>query len=59
MKDDKDIKELIKKAKESLKASLKLYKEGFYDFTASRSYYSMFYAVQAMLLTKDLSFSKH
>jgi uncharacterized protein (UPF0332 family) len=59
LKDDKDIKELIKKAKESLKAALKLYEEGFYDFTASRSYYSMFYAVQAMLLTKDLSFSKH
>jgi uncharacterized protein (UPF0332 family) len=59
LKDDKDIKELIKKAKESLKSSLKLYEEGFYDFMASRSYYSMFYAVQAMLLTKDLSFSKH
>lgn len=30
-----------------------------YDFSASRSYYAMFYATQALLLSRELSFSKH
>ncbi len=30
-----------------------------YDFASSRAYYAAFYAMQAILLTKDLSFSKH
>lgn len=50
---------LIKKAKESLEASKELLQGGHPDFSASRSYYAMFYAVQALLLTKNLAFSKH
>jgi uncharacterized protein (UPF0332 family) len=56
---DADISELIKKAKESLGAAEQLLKSGYTDFSASRSYYAMFYAVQALLLTKNLAFSKH
>lgn len=56
---DKVISDLIKKAKESLNAAKDLLKSGYPDFSASRSYYAMFYAVEAVLLTKNLSFSKH
>ncbi len=59
MKEEKDILELLTKAKESLKAAEMLSDGGFYDFSASRSYYAMFYATEAILLSKNLSFSKH
>jgi len=54
-----EITEIIKKAKRSLKAAQKLYEDGEYDFSTSRAYYTMFYMAEAVLLTKDLSFSKH
>lgn len=56
---DADISDLIKKAKESLNAAKSLLESGYSDFSASRSYYAMFYAAEAVLLTKNLSFSKH
>ncbi|HLE24764.1 MAG TPA: HEPN domain-containing protein [Thermodesulfobacteriota bacterium] len=59
MKKDNDILELLKKAKSSLKAAKNLFEDGFYDFSASRSYYAMFYAAEAVLLTENLSFSRH
>jgi uncharacterized protein (UPF0332 family) len=54
-----DQEQLLKKAHESLLAARVLEREEMYDFSASRAYYAMFYAVQALLLAKDLSFSKH
>jgi len=51
--------ELIEKAKESLKAARVLHEQGFYSFSASRSYYAMFYLAEALLLGEGLSFSKH
>ncbi len=59
MKEDKEISDLLKKAKESLEVAQDLWNTKHYDFSASRSYYAMFYATQVLLLTKDLSFSKH
>ena len=56
---DTDISELIKKGKESHKAAEYLLNSGYSDFSASRSYYDMFYTAQALLLTKNISFSKH
>lgn len=56
---DAEITGLIKKAKQSIEAAKKLLKSGYSDFSASRSYYAMFYAVQALLLTKNMAFSKH
>ncbi|MHA1262473.1 MAG: HEPN domain-containing protein [Candidatus Freyarchaeota archaeon] len=56
---DIDISELVKKANESLEAAKLLLRGGYPDFSASRSYYSMFYAAQAILLTRNLAFSKH
>lgn len=50
---------LLKKSRDSLYAAQILLQEEMYDFSASRSYYAMFYAAQALLLSKELSFSKH
>jgi len=50
---------LIKKAQKSLEASEELLKKGFYDFAAARAYYTMFYCAEAILLTKNISVSKH
>jgi len=59
MKYEKEIKALIVKAERSLRAARDLLKLGYYDFSISRAYYSMFYCAEALLLTKDLRFSKH
>lgn len=50
---------LVAKGHRSLAASRRLYEEGDYDFAASRAYYAMFYLVQALLLSCDMTFSKH
>ena len=50
---------LLNKSRDSLHAARILLLEEMFDFSASRSYYAMFYAVQAILLSKELSFSKH
>lgn len=53
------IQELLLKAKESIRGAEILCWDSLYDFSASRSYYAMFYAAEAALLNKNLSFSKH
>ena len=55
----KQIQLIIQKAARSLNASQRNLKEGDYDFASSRAYYVAFYAMEAALLTKNLSFSKH
>jgi len=54
-----EVKDIVNKAQRSLKVAQRLYKDGEYDFAVSRAYYSMFYMAAALLLTKELSFSKH
>jgi uncharacterized protein (UPF0332 family) len=56
---DLDLSELIAKAKMSMDAAKSLLRDGFSDFSISRAYYAMFYAAEALLLSKNLSFSKH
>jgi len=56
---DELIKALIIKAKRSYKASKRMLEEGYDDFSVSRSYYTMFYCMEALLLTKDLKFHRH
>ena len=51
--------ELLDKSERSISAANLLLREGYYDFAASRAYYAMFYAVEALMLDRDLSFSKH
>jgi uncharacterized protein (UPF0332 family) len=50
---------MIKKAQRSLAAAKRQIEEGDYDFASSRAYYAAFYAMEAILLTKKLVFSKH
>jgi uncharacterized protein (UPF0332 family) len=54
-----EIEALLRKASESLRASQLLSREGYSDFAAARAYYAMFYAAQALLLGRNLSYSKH
>lgn len=54
-----EVQALLKKARESAQAAQVLLAQGFWDFAASRAYYAMFYAAEAALLTKGLSFSSH
>ena len=48
---------LLEKARASLRAAELLSREGYPDFVASRAYYAMFYAAEALLLARGLSFS--
>jgi len=50
---------LLDKARQSVEAAQALLADNYVDFAASRAYYAMFYALEALLLTKNLSFSKH
>lgn len=50
---------LLEKSLTSLEAAKILQANQFPDYAASRAYYSMFYAVEAILLNKNLSFSSH
>lgn len=59
MKYKLEIQALLRKAERSLKASKILIDSEDYDFSISRIYYVMFYCAEALLLTKDLKFSKH
>ena len=53
------VRELLDKSLQSIRAAELLLKEGYFSFAASRAYYSMFYAVEALLLSRELSFSRH
>lgn len=55
----KEIESLLQRAKKYLKSAEVLIKEKDYESAASRIYYAMFFSAQALLLTKDLSFSSH
>ena len=58
-----DIKALItyrmEKSHESITAAELMLKNNMLTFSMNRIYYSMFYAVQALLASKGMSFSKH
>lgn len=49
----------LEKASEFIEAARLLLGEGFEDSAADRSYYAMFYAVEALLADRDLDFSSH
>lgn len=54
-----DQSELLEKAARSLEAARLLLDEDHSDFAASRAYYAMFYAAEAMLEGEELAFSSH
>ena len=49
----------IKKARRSVAASKRLLKDKDVDFAISRLYYAVFYGMEAVLLTKNITSSKH
>lgn len=51
--------DLLIKARDSLRAAHLLANEGLHGFSASRAYYSMFYVAEALLEGEGLSFSRH
>ena len=54
-----EIEARIRKARRSLAAARRLAEDGDHDFAVARAYYAMFYLAEAMLLTRDLRFSRH
>ena len=54
-----EIDSLIKRARRYIKSAELLLNDRDYESSVSRSYYAMFYASQAALLTKELTFSSH
>lgn len=55
----REVSELLEKSRRSVSAAERLLKDGDRDFAVSRAYYAMFYAVQALLLTRGVQRSKH
>lgn len=49
----------MERARESLQAAEIMLEKGMLIFAMNRVYYAMFYAVQAVLVTRKVSFSKH
>lgn len=54
-----DVLALIDKAQQSLAAADLLKEGGFLSFAASRGYYAMFYAAEALLLSRGAAYSSH
>lgn len=49
----------LERAEKSIAAAKKLASDKYYDFAASRAYYSVYYAATAILLKDNLEFRKH
>jgi uncharacterized protein (UPF0332 family) len=45
--------DLLEKSAQSISAAQAQVREGYAGFAASRAYYAMFYAVEALLLSRD------
>ena len=55
----REIDSLLERAKKYIKSAQILIDSEDYESAVSRVYYAMFYAAEAILLTKELSFSSH
>jgi uncharacterized protein (UPF0332 family) len=51
--------DLLSKADQSIGAAELLLKDAYVDFSVSRAYYAMFYSIEALLLSREQSYSKH
>ncbi len=49
----------LQRSETSIRAAKELASKSYYDFVASRAYYAAFYAATALLLSKELEFSRH
>ena len=57
MKDE--IRKLLSKADHAIEVAEDLYKKRYYSDAASKMYYAMFYATQALLKSEDIDVTKH
>jgi len=55
----KEIKELLRRSGTFINSAKLLLDNGDFDSSVSRSYYAMFFAAEALLLTKNLKFTSH
>ena len=55
----KEINSLLDKSQNALESAELLLDAKFFDAAVSRAYYAMFYAAEALLLSKNLEFSSH
>ncbi len=55
----KEVQRLLEKADHALEVAESLYKQGFPQDAASKIYYAMFYAAQALLKAEDIEVVKH
>ena len=55
----KEVQRLLEKADHALEVAASLYREGFSQDGASKVYYAMFYAAQALLKAEDIDVVKH
>lgn len=58
-KQNEEITANLERADKSITAAKKLASDKYYDFAASRAYYSVFYAATAILLKNNLKYQKH
>lgn len=56
---NEEIKRLLAKADHALEVAHKLLEQGFVPDAASKIYYAMFYATQALLINEGIEVSKH
>ena len=49
----------LERSRESLRAAEIMFENNMLTFSINRVYYAMFYAVQALLVSREVSFSKH
>lgn len=54
-----EVKKLIKKAEHALEVAKELLQDGYPSDAASKIYYSMYYAAQALLKSEDIDVIKH
>ena len=54
-----EIRALLDKSTENLRAAKLLLQNGYPEIAASRTYYAMFYVAEALLLSRELVFSSH
>ena len=54
-----EMRKLFKRADHAIEVAEELYKKGYYADAASKTYYAMFYAAQALLKSEDIDVTKH
>ena len=55
----KDVQDYVQRSKDALKVAATMITHQYWSDTVSKAYYAMFYVANAILLTKEISVSKH